>query len=289
MKLEDVADELYGLPLEQFTKTRNERAKQIKADGDKELSATVKGLPKPSVAPWVMNMLVRHQGDELEQVLVLGESLRRAQAQLDGEELRELDRQRRQLTRAIAAQARDLAKKLGQGVSPAVATQVEETLHAAMADEDAAAAVRTGQLVEPLTATGFGPVDLTGSVAVPSLLGQVAKRVEKEPPKLTVVEDDTRAREEAQEALRAAKAEAGKAEKKAAKAAKRVEKLEARNFQLQVELEELRRKISDLEYALETVDEELEDAEAQREAAAERDAEARRTVKAAQAKLDKLG
>ena len=288
MKLEDVADELYGLPLDEFTKTRNERAKAIKADGDKELSETVKGLPKPSVAAWVMNMLVRHDADQLEQVLALGESLRQAQAQLDGDELRELDKQRRQLTRAVASQARDVAEQLGQSVSPAVAIQVEEALHAAMADEDAAAAVRTGQLVEPLKATGFGAVDLAGSVAVPSLLGKVAPRVEKKPPQLTIVEDDTRAREEAQEALREAKAEADKAEKKAAKAWKRVEKLEARSFQLQAEIEELRRKISELEYALEGVDEELEDTEARRDAAQERDAEARRTVEAAQAKLDKL-
>ena len=288
MKLEDVADELYGLPLDEFTKVRNERAKAIKADGDKELAKTVKGLPKPSVAPWVVNMLVRHDAEQLEQVLALGESLRQAQAQLDGAELRELDKQRRKLTHAITVQARALAKDLGQSVSQTAATQVEETLHAAMADEDAAAAVRTGQLVEPLKSTGFGPVDLSGAVAVPSLLGQVAKRVEKEPPSLTVVADDTRAREEAEAALREAKAEAAEAEKKAAKATKRVEKLEAKSFQLQSEIEELRRKISELEYALEGVDEDLEDAEAKRDAARERDAESRRALADAQAKLDKL-
>lgn len=288
MKLEEVADELYGLPLEQFTKTRNERAKAIKADGDKELAETVKSLPKPSVAPWVVNMLVRHDTEQLEQVLALGESLRQAQAELAGDQIRELDKQRRKLTHAITVQGRGLAKDLGQSVSQAVATQIEETLHAAMADADAAAAVRTGQLVEPLKATGFGSVDLAGAVAVPSLIGQVAKPVEKKPPKLTVVEDDTRAREEAEAALREAKAEAAEAEKKAAKAARRVEKLEAKSFQLQSEIEELRRKISELEYALEGVDEELEDAEARRDAAQERSAAARQAVADAQATLDKL-
>ncbi|HET9860229.1 MAG TPA: hypothetical protein VFQ19_10655, partial [Nocardioidaceae bacterium] len=97
MDLAGVADELYALTPEEFTGTRNQRAKEAKAE-DKDLSDRIKTLPKPSTAAWVINMLARNQADLLEQVLSLGEALRQAQEKLEGDELRELGKQRRQLT-----------------------------------------------------------------------------------------------------------------------------------------------------------------------------------------------
>ena len=39
----------------------------------------VKKLKKPSVAAWVVNQLVRHETEQVEQVLAMGEALRAAQ------------------------------------------------------------------------------------------------------------------------------------------------------------------------------------------------------------------
>ena len=48
--VEDDVDELYALPLDQFTAARNALAKRLKKEGDKEAAATVQTLKKPSVA-----------------------------------------------------------------------------------------------------------------------------------------------------------------------------------------------------------------------------------------------
>ncbi len=149
-----IAEELYSLPPADFTGTRNQWSKQTKADGDPELAKRVTELRKPSMAAWVVNMLMRHQGEQMTQVLELGASLRKAQSDLDADALRELTRQRRQLTTAVTRQGRDLARELGQKLTEAVADQVQGTLHAAMVDENAAAAVRSGLLVSALDRHG---------------------------------------------------------------------------------------------------------------------------------------
>ena len=166
-----IAEELYALPPAQFTGTRNQWARQTKAEGDPALATRVTALRKPSLSAWVVNMMMRHQGEQMAQVLELGASLRRAQADLDGDALRELTRQRRQLTTAVTRQGRTLAGDLGQKVTEPVADQVQETLHAAMVDEDAAAAVRSGMLVTALAATGVGAADVVDAVAVPAAIG----------------------------------------------------------------------------------------------------------------------
>ena len=305
-ELLDVANELYGLGPGDFTNARNERAKQIRADGNRDLANEVKALGKPSVAAWVVNMMVRHLADQIDQVLDLGANLRQAAENLDGAELRQLNKQRRQLTTAVTSSGRALAADLGQKVSDAVATQVEATLHAAMTDEDAEAAVRTGLLVEPLEATGLGGVDLTGAVAVPSALGERAPRLEPpvsdtaaagagsgagedvEAPQLSVVPDDTRELEEAEEAATAAGEATAKAQKKLDKAEKRVGKSQGRVLQLQEELEEVRRRAAELEHQLDLVDEELTAAEEKRTAAKRRLAEAELDEQRAIAKLERL-
>ncbi|MDQ3616543.1 MAG: hypothetical protein M3393_07955 [Actinomycetota bacterium] len=262
MDLVTVAEELYALTPEAFTKARNERAKQAKPE-DSSMAVAIGKLPKPSTAAWAVNMLTRHRAEELTQVLDLGLALRKAQDSLDGAELRELTKQRRQLTSAVTSQARSMAGELGVRVSDSVATQVEETLRAAMTDELAARAVRTGQLVGALTSTGLGDVDVSTAVAVPEALGMSARPVAKRMPQLSVVPD-------ARDRVEALEATAEAAEKKLVKARKRVAKLEARNLQVQGELEEVRRRASELEHALENVDDELTTAERKQERAERR-------------------
>jgi hypothetical protein len=167
MSVEEVAAELYGLAPEDFTATRNARAKEAKAAGDTELAAAVQRLRKPTTAAWLLNLLVRRHGDEVEQVLALGAQLRAAQGTLSGDDLRALDRQRRQLTHAVSEQARALGREAGRRVSEQAAAEVEETLRAAMVDETAGAALSTGLLTDTFSSTGLDAVDLTGLVALP--------------------------------------------------------------------------------------------------------------------------
>ena len=104
-ELVEIADDLYALPLGEFTAARDARAKELKGS---DLAAPVKALKKPSLAAWVVNLLVRRDAEQVDQVLSLGAALREAAAGMDGEELRNLTRQRRQLTAAVTTGARAL-------------------------------------------------------------------------------------------------------------------------------------------------------------------------------------
>lgn len=290
-----IADELYGLPLADFTPARDALVKEHKAD--KQLAAAVKGLKKASVAAWVVNLLVRRDPEQVEQVLEVGAALRAAQADLAADQLRELTRQRRQLTAAVTTSARRLARAEGLKVTESVAEQVEATLTAAMIDEDAARAVRSGLLVAPVTATGVGELDLTGAVALPEALGftatprEAAEPVPSTPPRLHVVPDpdaDEKARAAADERIATAEAALAEARTAEEEAGGAVEELQARTLQIQSEVDELRSRIAQLESDLEDVDEELAEAEEARTDAGDALAEAEAELAAARTARDRL-
>lgn len=286
-----IADELYGLSLPEFTPARDAKAKELKGT---DLGKQVKALKKPSTAAWVVNLLVRRETEQVDQVLTVGAALREAQATMSGDELRTLTRQRRQLTAAVTTQARRVAKDAGTKVTEAVADQVEATLTAAMIDEQCGLAVRSGLLVAALTTTGLDPADVAAAVAVPEALGFSAPARAAEPPArpdLHVVPDpeaDRKAIAAAEEKLEAAEAELAEATGARAEVQASYDELEARSLQLQAEIDELRGKIAELESTAEEVDDELSDAEDGRGEAEEAVTEATQARDAARAALEKL-
>ncbi len=290
----DAADRLYGLTLAEFTPARDALVKEHRAD--KAFAAALKALKKPSLAAWVVNLLVRRDAAQVDQVLVVGAALRQAQADLDGAELRQLTRQRRQLTAAVTAEARGLAAEHGQRVTQSVADQVEATLTAAMVDPAAAAAVRTGLLVNALSSTGLDELDLTAYVAVPDAADftptEIAEPAPPPPPDLHVVPDPDAAVKRlaaAQERLAAAQAEVDDATEALAAADADVAELEGRSLQVQAEIDELRRRLGELESDQDDIDEQIADARdvasAARQDVSTADA-ARSRAEAAVAKLD---
>ena len=158
MDFDDVADELYSLPPERFVATRTDREKEAKAAGDRQLAARIRRLGKPSHAAWLANQLVRSHRDEIGPLLELGNALRAATAALDGAQLRELDRQQHRLVYALVQQAKRLAAAAGRSVSDDVERALDDTLHAALADEGAAERLSTARLTESLDrGAGFPP------------------------------------------------------------------------------------------------------------------------------------
>jgi hypothetical protein len=151
-----------------FTARRDQRAKELRQGGDASTAKVVKGLKRPSVAAWAINVLVREKPGEIDRLNELGNQLREAQARLSGDELRRLSKERQRLTTALAGEARRLASSRGHALTDAAVRQVEETLTAALADPAAAAALGTGRLVNPLEHAGIGPVDLDGVIGGPA-------------------------------------------------------------------------------------------------------------------------
>jgi hypothetical protein len=167
--LADAAEELYALPLAEFTAARGARDRRARAEGDLELARQLHLLAKPSAAAWAVNQLVRDPDANLDPFLFLGESLREAQDTLDRDAIRELTAQRRKQVSALAGRAAAVAENLGHPLSAAAAREIEQTLEAALADSAAAAAVTSGRLLRALSSVGFDPVDLSDAVAAPEL------------------------------------------------------------------------------------------------------------------------
>ena len=162
MDFEEAADALYAAPAADFIATRNELAKQLKADGDQVGSTRLKAMRKPTVAAWVTNLVARNLPDELDDLLALGDEFRQATADLDGDRLRELTPRRHQLLDKLSKEATKLAGEEGQKVSADVGQKLRETLDAALVDPAAGDAVREGRLSSALRHVGFGVVDENG-------------------------------------------------------------------------------------------------------------------------------
>src|SRR3954454_23830895 len=150
MELEDVADELYEVPPEEFIAVRTERQNEAKAQGDPALAKAIGTLPKPALAAWVCNVLVRAHRDEIEGLVELGDLLRSAQENLAGDQLRTLNTQRGQLLNALTRRASAVARERGHPVSTSVQGQVEETLRAAMTDPEGGGGVPTRARTSPV-------------------------------------------------------------------------------------------------------------------------------------------
>jgi hypothetical protein len=239
-----------------------------------------------------VNLLVRRESDQIDSVLGLAAQLRAAAEALDGEELRALTRQRRQLTTALASSARSLARDAGVKLTGPVVDQVEGMLTAAMLDPVAAQVVRTGRVVTAFTSTGVSELDVASVVAVPESIDvratPLAAEEEPEPVALHVVPDGGAKLAAAEDALEEATQHVTAAQRELAEAEAVVEELNARRLQLQGDADELRRKLAAIEDDVDQVDEELEEAEDTRDDAQVVLAEARSTQTAAEEDVARL-
>ncbi len=271
------AEELYGLALGEFTSRRDALARELRAT-DRERSNAVKALKKPSLAAWILNLLVRREPEQIAQLVSVGSALREAAASLDAAQLRALTAQRRQLTAAVTTVARRHALGEGVKVTEAVAEEIEGTLTAAMVSADAASAVQSGLLVRAFTTTGVDDLDASTYVAVPEAIGHVASGV---PATLHAVPDPTEAerRREAKRALVTADRELKMAREALTRAETRHRGAQAQALQVEAEIDELRRRLADLE----SREEEAQDAVDRAAAAVET---ATDEVRAAQAARD---
>ncbi len=174
--LDAVIDELYGLTPGEFTATRDARAAEARRSGDRELAAAIKQLRRPTTSAWLANRLARQYRDEVGRLLALGAAMRQAQAQVAGEDLRQLSNQRHQVVAALAAQARRSGADAGVAVGEQVVRELEATLNAALASNDDSEALRAGRLTTALQYSGFTPVDPGAPTAAASPQGKRASQ-----------------------------------------------------------------------------------------------------------------
>jgi hypothetical protein len=154
-------DALYGLPLDEFTPSRDALAKELQREGQRQQAAWVKVLRKPSAAAWVVNQLVRTKPQEAKRLLEAGEKLREVHERLlvgeaSATELRNEADGENEAVRALLASAPGLLDRDGHEPSGSTVEKAEETLRAVAPDERARTEFVVGRLTRERRATGLG-------------------------------------------------------------------------------------------------------------------------------------
>jgi hypothetical protein len=139
----DEADELYGLPDDEFTSARDALAKRLRGEKRRDEADAVKALRRPSVAAAAINRAVREHGAD--DLLAAGEALRDAHEALlsgsgDAAAVRDATALEREAVRDFAALT------LGTGASASTEEKVRSTLHAASVDDDVRESLVAGRL-----------------------------------------------------------------------------------------------------------------------------------------------
>ena len=151
------AEDLYGLPLDEFTASRNALAAELKKGGDAEAAASVKALKKPPVTAWAINQLVRANSDDVAALLEVGERLRKAQdAVMEGSDpaaLRTAMADRRELVTELARRAAKMLDKEGAKANRTHLDRISATLMNAAVDDEARESLRAGTLTGDVDAT----------------------------------------------------------------------------------------------------------------------------------------
>ncbi len=159
--LEHELDALYALPLDQYTKARNDLASRLRKAHQADVAAEVRALKKPSAVAWAANSLVRTDGQLIGELLAAGERLRTVQQQALGgkaraDDVAEASAAERDAVRALLAAAR---KRLGGRATPTLLDRLGQTLRAAAVDDHARLLLERGRLTDELKAVGFGPLE----------------------------------------------------------------------------------------------------------------------------------
>jgi hypothetical protein len=206
VSLEEELDRLYALPLNEFTAARDELAKRLRAEGERDLADDVKALRKPSVAVWIVNQLAREREMDIKRLLKAGEALGKAQASAKGFAEARSDEQH--ALERLASAAREA------GAGPQAADRAIQTLRAASLTDEGRDLLKRGRLTEELEPPGF---EALAGLPAPKRPKAKPKPPPRKNPEL----------KKAQERVRKLKAEAERAEREATAAAERLAKAEA--------------------------------------------------------------
>jgi hypothetical protein len=254
-------DDLYGLPLDEFTPARDDLAKRLRGD-DRDAADAVKRLRKPSVSAWALNQVRRAERDRADALLEAGRRLREGQERLlAGQGRDELDmagEEERRLVAELAGLAERHLETAGRGVSGAVRERLRATLHAVASDPEAQEGFERGRLVRDHQASGLG-----GLLGAPPAAGRSAGAPPKRGKPAAKVADRAQARRARRLEERLAKARSRRTEleherteaarrlrtarTEAARAAAQLEQAELHDEQARAKLDEAHTTLAELE------------------------------------------
>ncbi len=145
-------DKLYGLPLGDFTSARNDLAKSLRGQGDRQAASRVKALRKPTVTAWAVNQLVHHYPDLWTELLGATEGIRDAHA--TGPDFLAGAMKRRKAALAVALEtAEGVMRRAGSPPGAPQSRRIGGSLEALASGTGEA---MPGRLVADLDPPGFG-------------------------------------------------------------------------------------------------------------------------------------
>jgi hypothetical protein len=160
--LEQELDDLFGVPLDDFTARRNELAARLKSAGQPEAAEQVRGLRKPSVPVWAVNQVARRDPGAMTRVVEAGRQLRQAQEAAFGgggaDAVRRATADERGAVRELTRAAERLLEEEGRKPTRSVVDRIGATLRAAAVDPEAAELLARGRLTGELESPGFTAV-----------------------------------------------------------------------------------------------------------------------------------
>ncbi|MCW2955531.1 MAG: hypothetical protein JWO69_400 [Thermoleophilia bacterium] len=124
-ELADIAHALHALRRDEFVAARNERARELRAAGSRDLADAVKGLAKPTQVAWAVNAAVRAQEAAARELV----DLVRAPGGGNGGRARTTAFET--LVQQLLAAAKEALTDAGAAPSPTLASQVATALRAA--------------------------------------------------------------------------------------------------------------------------------------------------------------
>ena len=232
-------DNLYRLPLNEFTSARNALAKTLSGNEKKEVAALV----KPSLPMWAMNQLYWQDRPTYDALTNASEKLRAAhKAILSGRkaDTRQPDQLHRTTLEKALTRAVEIADRQGVRLTDAARDTLRQALSALPADEPAGRHTRAPEPAGFSLLTGITPRPAAARPAAPVTTAKAGrqedeaarKRAERERK-----EAERRARREAAAALKAKEKERKQREKRA----REIQKAEQALREAERRLAELRR------------------------------------------------
>jgi hypothetical protein len=249
------ADELYGVPLSQFTAERKRLADELRGKGERAAASRVAALARPTLPAWVVNQLWRREQDDMEELFSAGLRMRAGEADA-------WQAQRAALARLNAA-AGEVLRSDKHAASPATLRRVTANL-LALSAHGSFAPDTDGRLVADRDPPGFEVLeDGAAALAAPAPRGGAARTRERIAQRAASHQDKERSRAEAKAAVeRARTAAREKAERE-----RLAEKARSRAAALGKTIERLRGEVEEMEEKLAARREALREAESERAAA----------------------
>ena len=210
---DDEVDELFRMPLAEFTSARNALAARLKKSGRGDDAELVKALTKPPISAWAVNQLYWQHRAAFEKLTDSGERFHKAQSSRSAGKVADLrfalDARREALTQ-LSDLATSLLESAGHNAAPETIRRITTTLEAISVYASRTDAPRPGRLTHDVDPPGFESLGSFTGAGVTEKPAKPGKATTAQAPSSTV--NKTKPLQDARklEAMRKAKIAAAK-------------------------------------------------------------------------------